>query len=278
MSRESGFQPEYGLMGAGAVNASLVGRLRGKTRALGPVAGVSYRVASRIANTLRAGTAVRSADELDGVRIILFHSPPDQMEALFELLKSADIRWPGKSLIFCDCESVCAMAAHFRSCDASVAMVRKCPLPGHMTVGGASPALTMAHRLARDTGMKPVEIAPGQEDLFDAAVTLGSGALTPLIDYAAGLLRQCGIRDTEAAQFAAALFEQTAHEYAHSGRQSWAWHIREPLPERIEAQIVAAGDGLRTVLSELILFGLDTFDKHPEAARALREALRIRRG
>lgn len=276
MSRGSGFQPEYGLMGAGAVNASLVGRLHGKTRALGPVAGVSYRVASRIANTLRAGTAVRSADELDGIRIILFHSPPDQMETLFELLKAANIRWPGKSLVFCDCESVCAMAAHFQSRGASVAMVRKCPIPGRMTVGGTAPALTIANRLARDAGMKPVEIAPDQEDLFEAAVTLGSGALTPLIDYATALLRQCGIRDTEAVQLAAALFEQTAHDYAHSGRQSWAWYIREPAPERLVAQIMAAGDALRTVLSQLILFGLDAFDKHPEAAKAVREALRAR--
>ena len=65
-------------------------------------------------------------------------------------------------------------------------------------------------------------------------------------------------------------------EDPHSGKQSWAWYIREPAPERLEAQIMSAGEGLRPVLSELILFGLDAFDKHPEAAKAIREALRVR--
>ena len=48
----------YGVVGAGAVGASLIGLLPSKTRELGPVYGVSYRVASRTANILRAGFPV----------------------------------------------------------------------------------------------------------------------------------------------------------------------------------------------------------------------------
>ena len=55
MSRALGFRFKYGVLGAGAVAKSLIGRLPAKTRDLGPVSAVSFRVASRIANTLRAG-------------------------------------------------------------------------------------------------------------------------------------------------------------------------------------------------------------------------------
>jgi hypothetical protein len=269
MSRGSGFQPEYGLVGAGAVNASLVGRLSGK---LGPVAGVSYRVASRIANTLHSGTPVRSVDELDGMRSILFHAPPEQMETVTELLKNSGIRWAGKSLIFFDCEDSRATAAWFKTSGASVATVRPCGIPGRVLVEGIAPALTLARQLARTLRLKPVEIGAGCEVLFDAAVTLGSGALTPLIDRAVGLFRQCGIRDPEAVRLAASLFENTARDYAHSGKQSWSWHARPADAERLAAEVAASGD-LKTIFAELLLLGFEGFEKHPEVARALRDGL-----
>jgi hypothetical protein len=236
------------------------------------VAGVSYRVASRIANTLHSGTPVRSVDELNVVRLILFHAPPDQMETLTALLKASKIRWAGKSLIFFDCADSRAAGACFKSRGASVAAVRPCGIPGRVMVEGVPPALTLARGLARTLHMKPVEIATGCEVVFNAAVTLGSGAVTPLIDRAAGLFRQCGIRDREAVRLAASLFENTARDYAHSGRQSWAWHARQPDPERLAAQIALTGD-LRAIFSALLLLGFDGFEKHPEAARALREAV-----
>ena len=48
---------EYGVIGAGALSKSLIGQLPRKARQIGPVAGVSFRVASRMANSLRAGHA-----------------------------------------------------------------------------------------------------------------------------------------------------------------------------------------------------------------------------
>src|SRR4051794_17448981 len=92
---------EYGIVGAGGVSSGLIGRLPRNARALGPVGGVSFRVASRIANTLKAGWPVRSLDELDGMRLILFHSPQEYLEVLLEALAAARIHWPGKSLVFC---------------------------------------------------------------------------------------------------------------------------------------------------------------------------------
>jgi hypothetical protein len=275
MLRESEFQAEYGLIAAGAVNSSFIGRLPGKTRALGPVAGVSYRVASRIANTLRAGLAARSVKELDAVRLILFHSPPSQHKTLVDLLQSSEIQWPGKSLIFCDSDS--AGAQVFRDRGASVAALRSCAIPGRMVVEGANPSLAFALRMVRSLRMRPIQIEAGSAAALDAAITLATGALTPLIDHSASLLRQCGLRDSEAMRLAAILVERTAREYSHSGRQSWAWYSREPEVADLLRQIEAVEHDLRPVVCELMLSGLRDLGKNPEIVARIREALNGRK-
>ena len=262
---------KYGVLGAGSVAKSLIGRLPAKTRDLGPVSAVSFRVASRIANTLRAGRAARTANELNDAAVVLFHSPPDQAGVLLEILESAEIHWPGKALIFCDCDDLRGAQARFDARGASTAVARQFGIPGSIVVAGNGAALTAAHRIARELKLKAIEILPGATDLFDAAVTLGNSAITPLIDCAAALLRQAGIRDGEAARIASALFSQTASEYARSGKQSWAWYMRKPQAERIEAQIAAVGEGPGPVLRQLLLFGLETFDKYPDVRRDLQD-------
>ncbi len=226
---------KYGVLGAGAVGASLIGRMASGSREIGPVSARSYRVASRIANTLRAGYPVRNAAELSEVPCVLFHAPPAYAQDLLEKLETAEIDWSGKALVFCDCVVDPAIRQSFRAKGASTAVARQFGIPGSVIVeadreasarNGA--ALRTVQRIARELRIKAVAITPGSEDVFDAAMTLGSAAITPLIDRAAALLRDAGIRDIEAAQLAASLFEQTARDYARSGKQSWAWYVRKP--------------------------------------------------
>jgi predicted short-subunit dehydrogenase-like oxidoreductase (DUF2520 family) len=266
-SRGSGFRFKYGIAGAGAVSKSLIGRLSGKT--LGPVTGVSYRVASRIANTLPGGFAARTADELGSAPVVLCHSSPDQRTALLGLLENAQIEWSGKSLIFCDCAVERCVMTRFRERGASVALARQFEIPGFLIIEGDDPALHFAQRLATELRLKAIEIVEGAADVFEAAVTLGTCALTPLIDSAAKFLRAAGVRDTDAPRLAAALFQRTAAEYAHSGKQSWGWYLRQPAPEEIEAQIRAAGDCLGPVLRQMLLYGFELYGKHAETALAL---------
>src|SRR5689334_831594 len=98
-SRELEFRYKYGLLGAGAVGSSLIGQLPARAKELGPVSAVSYRVASRIANTLRAGFPVRTTGELRAARCILFHAPPEFVEPLIDGLEEADIGWEGRALV-----------------------------------------------------------------------------------------------------------------------------------------------------------------------------------
>jgi predicted short-subunit dehydrogenase-like oxidoreductase (DUF2520 family) len=268
---------EYGVVGAGAVSASLIGRLPSGSREIGPVSAVSYRVASRIANTLRAGFPVRSADELNDVPAILFHSPPEQAESLLSVLDAAAIDWTGKALIFCDCSVPIAVRERFQLRGASVGVAREFGIPGRIVLEagkleagkGRDAALQTVQRIARQLQLKAIEIPPASTDLFDAAVTLGSGALTALIDHTADLLRAAGIRDTEAARIASSFFEQTARDYAHSGKQSWTWYVRKPPVAQLHAQLKAAGPSLEPVMKQLLLFSFETFHKHADAATEL---------
>lgn len=241
-------------------------------RDLGPVSAVSYRVASRIANTLRGGYAVRNANELQCVPRLLIHSPPDSMESLLGMLGTAEIDWTGKVLVFCDCFVDRDVRQGFQSRGASTAVARQFGSSRRLIVeaeAGRNAASQAAHRIARELHMNSVEISSGSADLFDAAVTLGGAGLTPLIDRAAGLLREAGIRDVEAARMASSLFEQTARDYIHSGKQSWAWYVRKPPTARLIAQIAAAGPHLGAILRQLLLFGFDTFHKHRDVSTSL---------
>ena len=228
-------------------------------------------MASRIANTLPGGYPARTAGELATAPAVLFHSSPEQMKALIGSLEAAPIDWIGKPLIFCDCAVDRSVMARFREKGASVALARQFEIPGYLIVEGAAPALHVAHRLATELRLKPVDIVEGKADLFEAAVTLGTCALTPLIDTAAAFLREAGVRDTEAPRLAAALFQRTAAEYAHSGKQSWGWYLRAPEPDQIETQIESAGAHLAPVLRQLLLYGCTLYGKHPKTAEALRQ-------
>jgi hypothetical protein len=180
------------------------------------------------------------------------------------------IDWSEKALIFCDSDDNPAARARFEARGASTATARAFGIPGRIALTGSGSALHAAHRIARELKLKAVEIQPGATDLFDAAVTLSNSAITPLIDCAAELLRSAGIRDGEATRIACELFSKTASDYAHSGKQSWAWYMRRPDVERIDAQVAAAGTYLGPLLCDLLLFGLGIFDKHPEIARGIR--------
>lgn len=273
MSRALESPFKYGVLGAGAVSASLVGRMASRSYEIGPVSATSYRVASRIANTLRAGYPVRNADELNEVPCVLFHAPPRQAPDLLEKLETAEIDWSGKALVFCDCVVDPGIRQRFRARAASTAVARQFGIPGGIIVeadreasGRNDPALRTVQRIARELRMKVFAITPGSENLFEAAMTLGSAALTPLIDGAATLLRGAGVRDIEAAQLASSLFERTARDYARSGKQSWVWYQRKPVAGSLDAQILAAGPRLEPILRQLVRFGLESFGKHTEVA------------
>jgi hypothetical protein len=264
------FRHNYALIAAGSVGRTLIGRLPSRSRQIGPVAAVSFRVASRIANSIKAGRAVRGLADLEESPVILFHAPPDQMRLLLHLCFTAPFDWRGKTLIFCDCEPSSAALTQFHGFGVATAVARAFVVPGFATIQGSPPALPATRRIVREVGLRPLEIAHDRAPVFSAAITLATAAFTPLIDRTSYLLRCAGIRDGDSMKLAELLFQQTARGYAHSGRQSWVWHIGAPSPDELESEIDALDSDLGCILRRLLLLGFDTFEKHPEVANLVR--------
>jgi hypothetical protein len=202
--------------------------------------------------------------------MVLLHAPPEHFSKLVAGLADAGLEWRGKSLLFCDCEHAEREFPRFRDAGASVALMRRIGIPGCVAVEGDPPATTFALRAAREMRVRALSLAEGTGTLLDSAVTMGTAAFTPLIDSIARLFRECGARDSESVQLASALFATTAREYAHSGRQSWAWHMRPPDPETLLSQFRALEEPLRSLFVDLLSLGADAFGRHPQLEQLLR--------
>ncbi|MCU1326294.1 MAG: hypothetical protein JWN34_1664 [Bryobacterales bacterium] len=270
--RESEYPGSFALVGAGSVTTSLAATFSQQPGALGPIVGVSYRVASRIANTLGVGEPARDASVLRNYPVILIHAPQTQMKALSDRLAHAAVCWSDKSLVFVDCEPAPMDRAPINA--ASFAWLRQCPMPGRLAVGGDPVALAAAIRLATSLDRQPIVVPSSLKSRFDAAMLLGGAALTPIIDIVAHILRETGMIDKQAARTAVALFESAVQAYSRSGRQSWPWHVQQPDLEAVEAQLKALGDIEGRITRSLLLLGFDRFQRHPAAAGKLRDRKR----
>ena len=253
------------------MSASLIGSLPDRARLLGPVYCAAYRVARRIVNTLGGGFAARSAEDLSSVPVVLFHASPGHVSELAELMGAAEIDWAGRCLLVCDCVLEGQTLERFRKHGASVASVKRFILPGYLVVHGEGAAAAAGVMLARELKLRPIEVSPENSAAFEAAVTLATAGLTPLLDGVAMLLRNSGVRESESPRLAAALFQQTAGDYAHSGKQSWAWYSKSPAIGDLEGQIAGAGAEFGPLLRTLALIGLNLFAKYPEIAEVIGE-------
>jgi hypothetical protein len=272
MSRESEFRHKYGVFGAGPVSRTLVGSLAAQAGQIGPISAASYRVASRLANTLKSGFAVRDAGQLRSSPVILFYAPEDQVVAQLAVLHAAALDWTGRSLILCNCRANPEILAPFGTKGAAVATIREFGVAGFVAIHGAEPARAAGMRITRLLHLRAIEIATAADPQFDAAVTLSTAIITPLIFCAATLLQGAGAREADASRLASALVEQTARGYSLSGRQSWEWYIHTPDARSLQEQIAGSGEIMQTLFRELLLLGFDCFGKHPEVARIIAEA------
>ena len=208
------------------------------------------------------------------VPCVLFHAPPDQVA------RPAGNNWKrlrstgaGKALVFCDCVVDPGIRQRFRARAASTAVARQFGIPGGIIVeadreasGRNDPALRTVQSIARELRMKVFAITPGSENLFEAAMTLGSAALTPLIDGAATLLRGAGFgisrRRNSPLRCSNGLRAITLVPENRAG----SGISEEPVAGSLDAQIIAAGPRLEPYCANWSGSSLESFGKHTEVA------------
>jgi predicted short-subunit dehydrogenase-like oxidoreductase (DUF2520 family) len=95
-------QQPVALVGAGKVTQSFIGRLTDLADHLGPVKSFSYRVASRIVNSIRAGRPVCDYAEIEHCRLILVCVPDELIATAVADMIAAPLDWNGKAVVLCE--------------------------------------------------------------------------------------------------------------------------------------------------------------------------------
>src|SRR5439155_15348581 len=91
----------FAVAGGGRVSGSFVARLPRLASQLGPVAAQSYRLASRIVNSIGAGHAVRRYEDLNDSALILICAPAQSVVPIVSALADA-LECRGKVFLLCE--------------------------------------------------------------------------------------------------------------------------------------------------------------------------------
>ena len=158
---------------------------------------------------------------------------------LVQLLIESEGNWRRKVVLACDTDLDEMDHLALRNCGACVGSILRFGLPNRYLVHGDPEALKFARKLVKRLGGKALVLPEGGAALFHAGMTMGTALLTPMLERTAECFRIAGIRDAHAMQLASAIFEKTARAYAHSGKQSWAWHLRPPDAGKLRDEVAA---------------------------------------
>jgi predicted short-subunit dehydrogenase-like oxidoreductase (DUF2520 family) len=263
----------YALIGAGAVARSLLTRIPGLVRELGPVASSSVRVAGRISNSLHGGHPVGDLSAFDAASVILICAPDTGLHRIVGLLERAPLDWPRKTILFIESGASSLEFPQFYAAGASVGSLN--PIEGinrSYVVEGSRSAMREAKRIVKQLGGFSLDVEFGSMSAFNAARTLSSSLFTPLIDSCVECLQNAGVDRGPAAQFAEALFARTLRSYMHAGRRGWSG----PIAANDRAAIVRQYEAIKKVnvlraeyFRQSAEFAFELYQTFPELTRYL---------
>ena len=226
--REGADTMTFGLAGAGRVSASFVAHLPRLADDLGPVAAQSYRLASRIVNSIGAGHAVRRYEDLDSSPLILVCAPAKSLVATVSSLSNA-IQCRGKTILLCDAGADSRVLSSLQSRGAAVGSIQV--IPGsedrRFVAEGDRAAVREAKLLVKEIGGRVEEVRTGKLGVYAAALSFGGGLFTPLMEASLLCLQEAGMPKANAMKVVEALFRATLRAYAYTGKRSWSGPLAE---------------------------------------------------
>ncbi len=250
-----------GLIGAGSLTDSPLTRFWGLSERLGPVKSASYRVASRIANMLRAGHPVKDYAEFESCVLILVCVPEENVAQLVSELLSAGISWRGKAVVLCsswlDSGELCELSAR----GASVGSIS--PIPGfddqQYLVEGDGLAIRESKRLVEHGDRRVVAIERHLKPLYLAALTSTGSLLFALLRAAFEALHHAGIPPGFSATLLERQITRTFRSFLKGGRRAYP-EPRE-LPRQLRA-LSAASPELAHYLEQSTRLASRLISKH----------------
>lgn len=212
------------LVGAGSLSSSALAGFWSLPEVLGPVKASSLRVASRIANSLRAGHAVKDYREFDACRLILVSVPDHSLRAVIAELCASQISWKGKSIVLCSALRGSCDLREFLSRGASVGSITTVTGSADLEylIEGDRRALQDTRRLVESREHRCLCIERGLKPLYLAALTCTSSLLFPLVMAASESMRRAGIPLAHANLILENQLNRCLRSYTRGGRRAYA--------------------------------------------------------
>lgn len=254
-----------GLLAAGPMSPALF-RVSGLNAHLGPVASSSLRVASRLANRLKAGTAV-NPDGLAQAELILITGPESAFPSLLQLALDSGIDWNGRTAVLLDSRRDASDLAPLLDRGAATATLDSLDAFADLrfVADAADRARRPLTRFAAATSAHIFFLKPGHKQIFAAGSAFTQTLFAPLVAASAQCLKSAGLTSTDALLIAEKNTQQTLRSWLKAGRKGWSGILPEGDLEAVRRQLQAL-DSENEVLSDyfsntarlaLLLFGED---------------------
>ncbi len=212
------------LVCAGTISRAEITRVPNLISHLGPIKAASMRVASRAANTFRAGYAVQTYEDLNEAPLILISAPGDRAPELIEDMSQAELNWPRKTVVLTGSSLDSNALACFETKGASVGSlhIEDCPGVPLCIFEGQEAAFRSLKQIMGRHGGKLLWIRQGDMPRCFAALGLSSHCFVPLLDASVQALLEAGLSPAQAEQVADRLILRSLRSYAKAGKASWS--------------------------------------------------------
>jgi predicted short-subunit dehydrogenase-like oxidoreductase (DUF2520 family) len=215
-------KPVTGLISEGGIGHSLIPRLPILLASIGPVVARSFRVSRRIANSLRAGSAVSDLSALDRCDLIWIAVPDAALDRVMRDLAS-QTAIDRKKIVLCDSVRDSASASALHHAGARVASLNAMDPDAHTLVAEGNPAVLLdLRRLIAKEKRKLIEIRPASKVLYLTGSQLAGNLLLPWIAAAVESLRAAGFSRTEATRVVEMIGTGALHAYGKAGAKAWS--------------------------------------------------------
>ncbi len=212
-----------GLIGAGGVTRSFLSRMPVLLGRIGPVKASSFRVARRIANSLRAGDAVTEYADLAGCGLLWIAVPEAALDCVFHDLAAAT-PLTGKTVVLCGSTRDSFWPSPLLAAGARVATLN-CVEESHeklFVAEGDPDAMRVLRRQIAAEKRRLIELRAASKALYLAGTHLASHLLLPWIASSVESLRHAGFSRVEATRLANALGGRALRSYVKAGPKAWS--------------------------------------------------------
>ena len=208
------------LIGAGKLTDSPLSRFYWLSDRLGPVKSSSYRLASRIANYLRAGHPVKSFEDFHASDLILLCVPERMLPRIVQELAASPVDFKGKAVVLC---SLWLDSSELRPLSARGAAVGSiCTIPGfndlRYLLEGDRMAVLRSRNLVEHRDRRVVTIERTLKPFYLAALTCTGSVFYSILMAAAESLRHAGVTPAISASILEKQVGRTLRSFVRAGR------------------------------------------------------------